>query len=577
MKLRFDFNRQVQLFEHPLKVITTSELSEVTAKLAEVEQAVDSGLYAAGYLSYEAAAAFQSYYQTPPQGDMPLLWFGLYQQPLTDDSSDIPEELFENILSEWQPATSTEAYRQAILRIKSEIEAGNTYQTNYTIRLEAEVTECSEQGYYRLYQQLLSAQQAEYAACLDIGRFKILSASPELFFHWRQGTLTAKPMKGTAKRGLDAQDDLMRQEQLRTSEKDRAENVMIVDLLRNDISQVAIAGSVKVPALFDIEQYPTVWQMTSTISAQTRQQTSLTDIFRALFPCGSITGAPKASTMRLISQLEPQPREVYCGAIGYITPDKEALFSVPIRTVIIDTEKSIARYGVGGGITWDSTAENEYQEVINKAEVLRGVTLPKQLLESLLLKDGDYHLLTLHLKRLSASARYFNFVLDADKLTEQLQQLATGYQQGEYKVRLLLEQNGEATLSCDPITPLTQPLIANWAPFAVHSDNNLLYHKTTLRDHYPAATLDNEFLLYNQRDEITEFVNGNVVLLIDGQWLTPAISCGLLPGTERQALLQAGAIREAILTKAQFQQAQKIGFINSVRGWREVVWRDDLS
>ncbi|MFV0548551.1 MAG: aminodeoxychorismate synthase component I [Limnobaculum xujianqingii] len=575
MKLRFDFNHQVQLFEHPLKIITTSQLSEVTAKLAEVEQAVESGLYAAGYLSYEAAAAFQPYYQTPPQGDMPLLWFGLYQQPLTDDPCDTSDNRFNNILAKWQPSTSTEAYRQAILRIKSEIEAGNTYQTNYTIRLEAKLTASDEQAYYQLYQQLLRAQQADYAACLDIGRFKILSASPELFFHWHQGTLTAKPMKGTAKRGLDAQDDLMRQEQLRTSEKDRAENVMIVDLLRNDISQVAIAGSVKVPALFDVEQYPTVWQMTSTISAQTRPETSLSDIFRALFPCGSITGAPKASTMKLIAQLEPQAREVYCGAIGYITPHKEALFSVPIRTVIIDTEKNIARYGVGGGITWDSTAENEYQEVINKAQVLRGVTLPKQLLESLLLKDGEYHLLALHLKRLSASARYFNFLFDADKLTEQLQRLVTAHQQGQYKVRLLLAQNGEVTLSCDPITPLTNPLIARWAPSAIHSDNNLLYHKTTLRDHYPAATLDNEFLLYNQRDEITEFVNGNVVLLIDGQWLTPAISCGLLPGTERQALLHAGTIREAILTKAQIKQAQKIGFINSVRGWRDVVWRDD--
>ncbi|GKX62423.1 aminodeoxychorismate synthase, component I [Pragia fontium] len=574
MTLRFDFHQQPLFFRHPEKIIQTSKVDEVIEKLAQVEQAVADGFYAAGYLAYEAATAFQPYYQTPPQGNMPLLWFGIYAKPETD-CSDSPNEFPPNSLSPWQPLTSVDEYRQAITRIKSEIEAGNTYQTNYTIRLTADITDASDNASYEFYRYLLNAQQANYAAYLDIGRFKILSASPELFFHWRQGTLTAKPMKGTAERGTSSDNDLLHQQMLANSVKDRAENVMIVDLLRNDMSQVAIPGTVKVPSLFDVEQYPTVWQMTSTITAQTKPETQLTDILRALFPCGSITGAPKASTMKLISQLEPQAREVYCGAIGYITPQREALFSVPIRTVVFDSQTAKASYGVGGGITWDSTAENEYQEVLNKAQILRGITLPQQLLESLLLRDGQYHLLELHLKRLAASARYFSFNYHHQAITQQLKDFSSTRTKGSWKVRLLLNKTGDLTLTGEQIQPLTEVLSASWAAEPINSHNRLLYHKTTRREFYPSATLQHEFLLYNQHDEITEFVNGNVALLIDDQWLTPALSCGLLAGTERESLLLAGKINEAVLPKEMLNKAEKIAFINSVRGWREVKWQNN--
>ncbi|WP_159564784.1 aminodeoxychorismate synthase component I [Budvicia diplopodorum] len=571
MTLRFDFNHKPLRFERPVRIIQTSDIAHVIDKLAEIERATEQGFYAAGYLSYEAASAFQPYYQTPPQGDMPLLWFGIYdavsQMNATDEATPPPVSL-----EQWQPQTSVSQYQKAIERIKSEIAAGNTYQANYTIRLEADSHHGSAQSSYDFYRYLLSVQQANYAAYLDTGRFKILSASPELFFHWHQGILTAKPMKGTAERGTDSANDLMRKARLLASEKNQAENVMIVDLLRNDLSQVAKPGSVRVTELFNAEQYPTIWQLTSTITAETRAQTTVTDIFRALFPCGSITGAPKASTMKLIAELEPQAREVYCGAIGYITPGKEALFNVPIRSVIIDSQKKRARYGVGGGITWDSTAEDEYQEVLDKAAILRRVNLPTRLLESLLLQDGAYHLADLHLNRLSASARYFNFAFDRNQTVNQLKLFAQKKPEQSWKVRLLLSKNGETTLESEAITPLTQPLAASWANEPVNSDNRLLYHKTTLRDLYPKVTIDHERLMYNQRNEITEFVNGNAVLLIDGQWLTPALTCGLLAGTERQALLTAGKIAEAVLSREALNRAEKIGFINSVRGWREVVW-----
>lgn len=574
MMLRFDFHQKTQIFQNPLKIIQTSKLDEILEKLADVEQAVASGFYAAGYLAYEAAGAFQTYYQTPSSGDMPLLWFGIYHSPQTENLKE--KSIITNKLSsyQWHPLTNREQYQQAIARIKSEIEAGNTYQTNYTIRLEADTTENDDVNGYQLYRHLLNAQQANYSAYLDTGRFKILSASPELFFHWQQDLLTAKPMKGTAKRGLSAKDDLLRQQALADSIKDRAENVMIVDLLRNDMAQVAIPGSVNVVSLFDVEQYPTVWQMTSTIKAKTKTDTRLTDVFRALFPCGSITGAPKASTMKLITQLEPHAREVYCGAIGYITPQQEALFSVPIRTVVLDSHKNKVRYGVGGGITWDSTAENEYQEVLDKAQILNQITLPEQLLESLLLKSGRYHLQEQHLIRLASSARYFNFIFDRDAVLQRLNQLAVLHPKGDYKVRLLLDKIGNITLDIEQIQPLTQTLTASWAPEPINSLNPLLYHKTTRREYYPKATLQHEFLLYNQHDEITEFVNGNVVLLIDNQWLTPPLSCGLLAGTERQALLETGKITEAVLPREKLKIAEKIAFINSVRGWREVKWQN---
>lgn len=518
-------------------------LTRLLSLIAEVEQTVAEGNYAAGYIAYEAAPAFQPFYRTPPQGEMPLLWFGIYPSVETNIDTDTATSV---PTLQWTPLTDADTYHTAIERIKQEIWAGNTYQTNYAIRLESRQNNLDDASLLALYAQLKEAQRADYCAFLDCGRFKILSASPELFFHWKEDTVTTRPMKGTAARGLDSDDDLAQREKLRSSEKDRAENVMIVDLLRNDLSQIAEPGSVEVPSLFDIEQYPTVWQMTSTVTAKTRPDVRLTEVFRALFPCGSITGAPKASTMKLIAELEPQPREVYCGAIGYITPQREALFSVPIRTVVIDAQAGVARYGVGGGITWDSSAENEYQEVVDKTRVLKGIQQPEQLLESLLLKNGDYFLLNRHLNRLAASARYFNFPFHRPEVELALRELTAYHIHGNHKIRLLLDANGRLELGVEAIEPLTSPLIARWSPFPVNSQNRLLYHKTTLRDHYPKATLNNEYLMYNERDEITEFVNGNVALLLDGRWLTPALACGLLPGTERKRCWKRGKLKKRL-------------------------------
>ena len=408
IELRFQFNEhntgKPLRFTRPKKIICTNALDKVIPALEEIWDAVNHGCYAAGFLAYEAALAFDPAYRVKDGGDMPLLWFGIFGEAKSGvAASPTPPDTFQ--IGPWVANTSQEEYHQSISRIKTEIKAGNTYQVNYTIALEAAFSGDD----LAFFNRLSNAQQGGFSAYLNTGAYQILSASPELFFHGKNNTLTTRPMKGTAKRGLTATDDENYFQELETSEKNRAENVMIADLIRNDLGKVAEFGSVSVPELFQITKYPTVFQMTSTVQATVPETTTLTDIFRALFPCGSVTGAPKVSTMKIIAEEEKKPRGVYCGAIGYLTPQKEAIFSVPIRTVIIDKKRGIANYGVGGGITWDSTVQDEYEEILAKAEVLNEKYPEFALLETMLLDQENYTYLDRHLHRLSTSAGYFDY------------------------------------------------------------------------------------------------------------------------------------------------------------------------
>ena len=474
-------------------------------------------------------------------------------------------------LSEWKPSITMDTYDQAINYIKQCIESGDTYQTNYTIRLHSQF---NGDG-LAFYNRLKKAQSSHYCAYIHTGEHSILSASPELFFHLENGKITTRPMKGTIKRGASHEEDTANANWLYHSEKDRAENVMIVDLLRNDLGTIAETGTVTVDKLFEIEQYPTVHQMTSTISAQVSETTSLVDIFKALFPCGSITGAPKISTMNIIAELENEPREVYCGAIGYITPKKEAIFNVPIRTVLIDHRSGDAVYGVGGGITWDSTSEGEYHEILAKAKVLEESPVEFELLESLLLDNGQYFLLEEHLKRMGNSARYFGFDYDANRVIKTLNDFSSKNNIGMVKARLLLSKSGKLEIEGQTVTPQVATGKVILAKEPVDKNNPFLYHKTTNREVYtkfqdqmPSEAFD--VLLWNQDGELTEFTNGNVVLEINRKLWTPPVSCGLLAGTYRDRLIQTGEIHEKTLTHSDLKIASKIWFINSVRKWREV-------
>lgn len=566
VRLAFDFNGQHIDFYNPNKVIEAYTLDQVIPCFHQLQQAIADGFYIAGYVAYEAAPAFTPYLTTHHDNTMPLVWFGVFDKPIEDPCAKSP---FLKTIPHWQIDTSQLIYQQAIKTIHHEIAQGNVYQVNYTVRLNAELP--SKQS-YTYYQQICQAQQANYCAYFDTEYFQLLSASPELFFHWKNGVITTKPMKGTISRGKTLAEDKQQTAILAHSAKDQAENLMIVDLLRNDMSKIALFNSVKVPALFSIEKYPTVFQMTSTVTAQTKPNTTLLDIFKALFPCGSITGAPKASAMKVITELETTPREAYCGAIGFVTPQQEAIFNVAIRTITLEKNTQSARYGVGGGITWSSTAGGEYQEVLAKTQVLTTNHFPNQLLESLLLIDGEYFLQALHLKRLKNSATYFNFRFNYTELKNCLKRLAQQYLSGTYKVRLLMDKEGNISCEAAPISFTNLPLQAKWHENSVNSANVLLYHKTTRREFYPVLEQPNqEYLLTNEKHQVTEFTNGNLIILSKGLWLTPPIESGLLAGTLREYLLKKGFIQEHVLYKEDIINAQQILFINSVRGARHVM------
>ena len=576
--LLFDFpdpsgQRRSLRFADPIKLIVARTLDEVRPALGAVQQAVDAGYYAAGYLAYEAAPAFDPALHVQPGSDLPLLWFGIFGEPEAAKSE--PEDSTFT-LSAWQPNIGQADYHRNIAAIREAIAEGETYQTNYTLRLRA--TFAGDD--FAFYRRLRAAQRADYCAYLNLGRFRILSASPELFFHWRDSQLVARPMKGTAKRGRWLAEDQAQAEWLVTSKKNRAENLMIVDLLRNDLGRVATVGSVRVPQLFAIERYPTLFQMTSTVAATTQPGTTLDDIFAALFPCGSITGAPKASTMNLIARLEDGPRGVYCGAIGFVSPQHEAIFNVAIRTVVIDTESGAAEYGVGGGITWDSTPEDEYAEALTKAALLSEPAPSFALLETLRLEQGTYTLLERHLDRLDESARYFDVPIALPAVRAALAEHRDQWPQHSRRVRLLVAQDGALTIESTPLTtqPAEQlPVALATTPISRH--DRWLFHKTTRRDVYERQRQQQpevfDVLLWNEEGELTEFTIGNLGIELDGLCWTPPRTSGLLAGTFRAELLERGAIHERVLTRDDLRQAERIWLINSVREWVPVYLVDD--
>ncbi|UZD44642.1 aminodeoxychorismate synthase component I [Peribacillus frigoritolerans] len=550
-------------FANPKKVITAHSIEDVLPQFQKVQEAIEQGNYAAGYVSYEAAPAFEQSFKVKDGFKMPLLWFGIFDKP----EEEIPEKMTGAFnLAEWQSETDSNAYRSGFQRIKSEIKKGNTYQVNYTMRLQSQF----EGDDFAFFERLKRAQRSNYSAYLNVGSHRILSASPELFFRWEDGQLITRPMKGTVKRGTTLKGDQLNAEWLAASEKNQAENYMIVDLLRNDLGMIAEPGSVKVPQLKAIEKYPTVWQMTSTITADTNPGTTIIDIFKALFPCGSITGAPKIKTMEIIADIENSPREVYCGAIGFITPESEAVFNVPIRTVVIDKETGKAEYGVGGGITWDSELSEEYDEAFLKAKLLTVERPAYKLLESIKLSDGEYYLLNDHIDRMKQSAEYFDYRFSELYLRDRLQKYAEINHGTLQKVRVLLHENGEIEVSGQAIKPLDPEFKAILAEAPISRANPFLFHKTTNRNVYEGFQMNNpdfqDVLLWNEEGFITEFTNGNVVVKINGDLYTPPVESGLLAGTFRQELIRKKEIKVENISKADLNNAEEIWFINSVRG-----------
>jgi len=549
---RFVFGSQS--LTEPTAEIAAKHIDEVLPVLEFAERESTAGSYVAVMLSYEAAPAFDSIFSVHEPSDFPLAWAASFST--TSDVRGDVRELDTSIISSnsWAPRVERDEYDDAITRIRELIAAGDTYQVNYTFP----VTSNFNGDHFAWYRSLCLAQGAEYSAYIDLGRYKVLCLSPELFFKREGNHVVTKPMKGTVRRGRWTKEDQDLAYWLKHSAKDRAENVMIVDLLRNDLGKVSVTGSVHVSSLFDVERFETVWQMTSTVESTLREGTTLPELMQALFPCGSITGAPKIRTMQIIRELERFPRNVYTGTIGLLQPGGDCVFNVAIRTVVIDTESNQATFGVGGGIVIDSTAEREYEECLVKSRFLYATPVEFQLFESILLENGEYFLLPEHLKRLSESAAYFGFEtrIDAD-----LERIAADNKNGSFKVKLTLWRDGRIETQVTPIESLPEVKSVTLAEEPVDSSDRFLFHKTTLRRG------GDDVIFWNERREITESSIANIVVPIDGELFTPPIECGLLPGVFRNHLLAEGKIKERIITIEELQHAPEFFLINSVRKW----------
>jgi len=558
--------REARFFAAPSEVVTAHRLEEVRPCLEKVEKAAAAGRWAAGYVAYEAAAAFDPALAAhPPLASLPLAVFGIYDAVTTMDAEDFrAHRVGAGRLSAWRPGVARRDYDAAIARIQSLIAAGDTYQINYTFPM----TAVFEGDAFEWFLSLCAQQETEYRAWLHFDDYRVLSLSPELFFRLDGCSLETRPMKGTMPRGRWSDEDRQARQSLLESEKDRAENLMIVDLLRNDMGRISDIGSVTVPRLFDVERYSTVWQMTSTV--QSRTKATLSEIFAALFPSGSVTGAPKIRSMQIIRDTEPEPRGVYCGAIGWCGPGRQAEFNVAIRTVLLHEPSGHARYSVGGGITWDSTAQGEYEECLSKAAFLKK-TVPEFLLLETLLWDGEkFFLLDKHLDRIQGSAEYFGYPCRMEAVRNTLEAGAQQWGKNPHRVRLLLHRKGDVSVMGEPV-PEPRSFVLKWSAGPVNDKDIYLYHKTTHRPVYEEAFLNrgeaDDVLLWNGRGEVTESCLANVMVKLDGFWCTPPVSSGLLPGTMRRHLLESGQAREAVITRDAVRGATEIALVNSVRGW----------
>ena len=673
---RFDAtNHHSYLFLNPTRILTATTPDEIPALFAQIETALSEGLHVAGYFAYECNAHFEPSLQVPHSyahlrmgGEaepfdptIPLAHLAAYPAPivfdhatgqfLTPPPSRVPQVSHLRpgfplpsapaphtapILEHPTLRISTPNYFTAIEKIKAYISAGDTYQVNFTDAITFPTTLSPA----TLFTTLSQNQSVAYAAYLNLGTQAILSLSPELFFRIETqpdaatNKITTRPMKGTMPRGLDTTEDTAAALALQQDEKNRAEHVMIVDLLRNDLGRISLPGSVHVDDLFSIERYQTLLQMTSTISATLHPRTTFYDIFAAMFPCGSVTGAPKIRTMQIIRELEAHPRGVYTGAIGFIAPDRSAVFNVAIRTLVLHNGE--AHMGVGGGIVADSVPEDEHREALLKASFLTRTHQPFQLIETVLF-DQHYQRLPLHLDRLESSAQYFDFPCDRTSIEAQLRAFAHFLDPRErHRVRLVLAPDGTASITAEPLTdrpqvptfslddggprfslsdeglcfsfchslresavsspshestndttaPTPYPLAINvtLSPHRTRSDDPFLRHKTTNRHLYNNELTRarsegfDEVIFLNERGELTEGAISNLFVEIPGdpggagKLLTPPLASGVLPGILRRYLLETNPnLEERPLTLADLEHPNTLWLGNSLRGLRKAI------
>jgi len=563
---RPDAAAPARLYRAPVRTIRIDRLDGVLPALAELRSARVAGLHAAGYLAYEAGAAFEPRLPPPPPTDTPLLWFGLFESYEEIAPEDVPA-LLPDPAGCWigapEPEIGRKAYEAQLERVLALIAAGDIYQANLTYRAKARFAG----NPLALYAQLRPQARAGHGAIVSTGAELLLSFSPELFFALAGGALTARPMKGTMRRGATTAEDAALAAALRNDIKQRAENLMIVDLMRNDLTRVAQPGSVSVPELFTVETYPTLHQMVSSVTAHLAPDKDAIDALAALFPCGSITGAPKIRAMEIIAEIESGAgRGAYTGAIGALDANGDARFNVAIRTLSIRDGDSDALFGAGGGIVADSRGEEEWDEARAKGAFLTSGERRFDLIETMAF-DPEHGLprLEQHLARMKASADLFGFAFDRHGTRNELQ-AATFRLRGPKRVRLVLAKSGAIAIEVSPMPETPDgPVAVAVIPLPVDPRDFRLRHKTSDRGFYDSARNGHfEVVFTDPAGFLTEGSFTSLFVERDGTLITPPLSRGLLPGIFRADLIASGRAIEGDLVPADLQGGFFVG--NALRG-----------
>ena len=574
-----DSQHQITQLFHPFTSIEKCGISDNPDDFLNIlEKHIKNGSWGVGYFEYEFGYLLEPVLKKiipPLSEDHPLAWFGFTSCP--PQSILLPklneESSYSYHLENITPSMTQEEYDKAFREIKKEIYEGMTYEINYTFKLKFQFSG----DILKFYLHIRDSQPTPYSALIFNGKDYFLSFSPELFFNKKGSNVYSKPMKGTAPRGISKKEDRIFSKQMKNDPKTLAENVMIVDLIRNDLGR--ISSKVAVPKLFEVETYRTLLQMTSTVRGFLKPGYSLSELIKCLFPCGSITGAPKISSIRIIRRLEKEPRGIYTGAIGMLSPQNTSIFNVAIRTIKLSEGKG--ELGIGGGIVHDSVCEYEYEEALLKSRFLTHPLIPFSIFETLLWAPSkEFHRLSLHLERLSKSCRFFQYPINRKQILEQLKLFTSGLPPIPHRIKILVHKTKNPEILTEPFTqPISSTPFITLSPMKTDPSDLYLYHKTTLRNLYEKEYERSkkegfyECIFLNSRDELTEGCVTNLFVKIKGELLTPSLSCGLLPGILRQTLLKRGKVKEKILMLNDLENAEEIYVGNSLRGLIRVYWK----